>query len=180
MFRFGKKVSIGAVLMTLAILVLSANLIQIWQKLNISNFKTIRPNGIGVATATVSSISLTPTSSISNLKQSQPKILISPSKITLDNDGTIVEMTPGQSFLLALNQKPTDMSVSWNVDIANSDIISQKTNILITKDSQGVYEAKAIGTTTLTAVNSYPCQKTKSPCFLPNRIFRVIIVVSKN
>ncbi len=92
--------------------------------------------------------------------------------VTLGDDGKTITLKVGDRFLLALGS-----GYDWTVNVANQAIISRVVNITVVSGAQGVYEAKAAGSTTLTAVGNPVCRKVQPPCGLPSRTFKVQITV---
>ena len=79
----------------------------------------------------------------------------------------------GDSFLLDLG---TDI-YDWEVTIADENILTMKKGVMVIQGAQGIYDALATGTTTLTAVGSPKCLQSQPPCGMPTLLFKVTIVV---
>ncbi len=92
--------------------------------------------------------------------------------VTLGDDGKTISLKVGERFLLALGS-----GYDWTVNLSNPAIISRVANITVVNGAQGVYEAKAAGSATLTASGSPVCRKVQPPCGLPSRTFKIQITV---
>lgn len=109
------------------------------------------------------------------LSESQgAQILTSPPEVVRANQGATVELPVGSSFALHLGEAPPD----WQVTVDDQSILSRKPNILTVRGVQGIYEAHAVGTTTLMATGTFPCQ-TATPihCMIAVPAFRITVVV---
>ncbi len=95
-----------------------------------------------------------------------------PSSVTLGDNGKTVNLHVGDRFLLALGT-----GYDWTANVADQAIVSRVVNVTVVQGGQGVYEAKKIGSTTLTATGEPPCRKVQPPCGLPSRTFKIQIVV---
>lgn len=92
--------------------------------------------------------------------------------ITLDQNGQTIQIKVGQRFLLNLGDQYT-----WDISVADQNILSRVVNIMVIKGAQGVYEAHAVGTTTLTAVGDPTCRQSQPACDTPSLQFEVHINV---
>ncbi len=109
------------------------------------------PSGPELPRATVPSQAapLTPTPS----SPPRPTSLNSPGlAVTMADDGKTIALEVGQRFLLSLAQ-----DYEWTVTIDDPSILSRVVNLAVAKGSQGVYEAKKAGTTTLRATGVLIC-----------------------
>jgi len=79
----------------------------------------------------------------------------------------------GQQFLLDLGS-----SVDWAVTLADQRIVERVVGVLVVQGAQGIYAARAPGTTVLTAVGSPPCA-SGGACPLFRLGFRLTIVVDR-
>lgn len=82
-------------------------------------------------------------------------------------------MHVGDSFLLNLG---TDI-YNWTVNVDNQDVLHLKVGVMVIKGAQGIYEALAPGTATLTATGDPLCRHAQPPCAIPSILFSVTIVV---
>jgi hypothetical protein len=98
-----------------------------------------------------------------------------PAKVTPAWNGKTVWMKPGQSFLLALGGPPP----TWEAKVTRPGVLSRQVNITVVKGAQGVYRAHAVGRAVVTAVDHWPCQDATPPCLLPNRLFKLVVVVRR-
>ena len=96
-----------------------------------------------------------------------------PSAITLENNGMTFHLRVGDSFLLNLGADVYD----WDVTVADQNVFSMRMGVMVVKDAQGIYDALAPGTTTLTAVGNPKCLQASPPCRMPTILFRVTLVV---
>jgi photosystem II stability/assembly factor-like uncharacterized protein len=93
--------------------------------------------------------------------------------VSLKNDGTVIQLQPGERFLLKLGEDN-----DWTVTVTDQSIVSRVAGILVVRGAQGVYEAHAAGSTTLTATGDPVCRQAQPPCASPTREFRLDIIVS--
>ncbi len=94
--------------------------------------------------------------------------------VTLADDGKTVHFKVGQRFLLNLGAE-----YNWNPVVADQSIVSRVIGILVIRGAQGIYEAHAPGTTTLTATGDPTCRQSKPACAMPSRVFKVTLVVEQ-
>jgi hypothetical protein len=73
--------------------------------------------------------------------------------ITLTDNGKTFIAHPGESFLLNLG---TDV-YEWVVDIDNLNVLTRKKNVMVIRNSQGIYEANSLGQAVLTAIGNPLC-----------------------
>jgi photosystem II stability/assembly factor-like uncharacterized protein len=92
--------------------------------------------------------------------------------VTLSDDGGTIELSVGQRFLLDLSA-----GYDWTITVADPAIVSQVTDVLAIQGSQGLYEARSVGRTTVSAAGDPVCREAQPPCAAPSRAFSVQIVV---
>lgn len=97
----------------------------------------------------------------------------SPASITLEDKGKTFTFQVGDSFLLNLG----DGVYEWTVTVDNQDVVALKIGVLVIKGAQGIFDALAPGTATLTAVGDPLCRKSTPPCMIPTTLFKVTLVV---
>ena len=90
--------------------------------------------------------------------------------VTQADNGTTLHLAVGQQFLLDLGS-----SEDWAVTVANQDVVSRVIGVLVVKGAQGIYAARASGTTVLSAIGSPHC--TSGVCPLFRIAFKVTITV---
>ena len=90
--------------------------------------------------------------------------------VTMADDGTTLQLTVGQRFLLDLGS-----DLEWAVSVADEEVVQRVPGVLVIRGAQGIYEARATGTTVLTAVGSAACSSGACPLFRLG--FHVTIVV---
>ena len=136
--------------------------------------------GGGSAAATVATVS-SGTPGTGNLATAPASPVASPPAITpgtngltvtLADDGRTVLLPVGGRFLLQLG---TDFD--WTVNVADPSVVSRVPNVLVVRGAQGIYQARAVGTTTLTASGDPPCRKATPPCAVASRLFRITVAV---
>lgn len=98
----------------------------------------------------------------------------SPVEVTQADNGRTIAMHVGDRFLLNLGE-----GAAWAVEIADPAVLSPVGGMPAAEGSQGLYEARGAGSTTLTATNEPPCRKTRPPCMLPTRVFEVDVIVGQ-
>ena len=81
-------------------------------------------------------------------------------------------MCVGERFLLNLGE-----GYEWTAVPADQTILRRVPNVLTIRGSQGLYEAHAVGRTTLTVTGDPACRQSKPPCGAPSRLFRLQVVV---
>ena len=80
--------------------------------------------------------------------------------MTQADNGTTLHLAVGQQFLLDLGS-----SEDWTVSVANQDVVSRVPGVLVVKGAQGIYAARATGTTVLSAIGSPHCTTGVCPLF---------------
>ena len=80
--------------------------------------------------------------------------------VTQADNGTTLHLAVGQQFLLDLGS-----SEDWAVTVANQDVVSRVIGVLVVKGAQGIYAARASGTTVLSAIGSPHCSSGVCPLF---------------
>lgn len=127
--------------------------------------------GASIATAT----SLPPAPTSAGTPEPAPTTAPDGSVVTLDNDQQTIHLKTGQRFLLNLGMDSYD----WTVEIQDQSIVSRVIGITVVRGAQGVYEAKAPGTTVLQASGDPFCRQSQPPCMMPSRLFKVTLVVEQ-
>ena len=94
-----------------------------------------------------------------------------PRTITHANQGQILHLAVGESFLLRLGDGP------WDVQITQSQILELDHGAKPSSGDQGVYRAREAGLTELVAVAMPHCIRDSPPCRVMTPAFRVLIVV---
>lgn len=130
-------------------------------------FKIVLFSLIGVMAAACVSINPMPTASPEPLPTGTSNLVV-----TLADQGKTITLHVGDSFLLDLGD-----TYDWNIQIADQSIISRVPNIMVIKGAQGIYDAHAVGTTTLSATGNPFCYSSKPPCLMPSILFEINIVV---
>jgi hypothetical protein len=120
---------------------------------------TLPDNGVTPAAGSAS----TPTAGLTS----------SPASITLEDKGKTFTFQIGDSFLLNLG----DGVYEWTVTVDNQDVVALKVGVLVIKGAQGIFNALAPGTATLTAVGDPLCRKLTPPCMIPTILFKVTLIV---
>ena len=93
-----------------------------------------------------------------------------PISVTQADNGTTLHLAVGQQFLLDLGS-----SEDWTVTVANQDVVARVPGVLVVKGAQGLYAARAGGTTVLSAIGSPHC--TSGVCPLFRIAFKITITV---
>ncbi len=93
--------------------------------------------------------------------------------ITLASDNQTYHLKVGQRFLVNLGMD----TYNWDVTIADQSIASRVIGVMVIRGAQGLYEARAPGTTTLTATGDPLCRQSKPACMMPSRMVRVTLIV---
>ncbi len=95
--------------------------------------------------------------------------------ITMNDNGRTITLQVGEQFLLNLCD-----NLDWQWQIDYPAIVSRVPNVLTIRGSQGLFEARQPGQTTLTARGDPPCRKAQPACMTPSFLFRAQIVVRAN
>jgi hypothetical protein len=93
--------------------------------------------------------------------------------ITLEDNGKTFNLKVGDSFLL----NPGTDIYDWTVTVDNENVLHLKMAVLIIRGAQGIYDALAPGTATLSAIGNPTCLQASSPCALPSILFTVTVIV---
>jgi hypothetical protein len=91
--------------------------------------------------------------------------------VTIADNATTLHLAVGQQFLLDLGS-----SLDWAVTVADPGIVQRVAGVRVSQGAQGLYVARAAGTTVLSAVGSPHC--TSGVCPLFRLGFSVTITVS--
>ena len=92
--------------------------------------------------------------------------------VTLADDGTTVTLAVGQRFLLNLGS-----GFDWTVTVADPSVVDRVRNVTVIAGAQGLYQAKSVGRTELSAIGDPPCRKSTPACGAPSRAFKVELAV---
>jgi len=92
--------------------------------------------------------------------------------VTLADDGQTLTFQVGQSFLLFLGD-----NYDWSATAGDPAVVSHMPNVFVIPGSQGLYQARRPGHTTLTATGDPACRQAQPPCAVPSQVFSVQIVV---
>jgi len=92
--------------------------------------------------------------------------------ITRENNGETFTLHPGDRFVLQLGEE-----YIWTVKIADEAVVGRVVNITPVPGSQGVFEAKTAGATSLIVSGDPPCRTAKPPCSMPSVIVEIKLIV---
>lgn len=95
-----------------------------------------------------------------------------PRTITLDDNGKTIELAVGERFLLRLGA-----GEDWGVTVADPAVIVPIVNMPLPQGAQGLYEARQVGVTMLSAASAPPCRQNMPPCAQPTRAFSIQVRV---
>lgn len=95
-----------------------------------------------------------------------------PLPITLADSGRQVSLAPGQQILFQLSENYT-----WKIQVADPAVLGKLQTATPPGGSQGVFEARQPGQTSLTAVGDPLCRSAKPPCAVPSIRFQIEILV---
>lgn len=95
-----------------------------------------------------------------------------PRRLTLDDDRGKITLAVGDQLLVALGG-----DWDWTLEDFDTAILNNVTSKTLPKDAQALLEAKRTGRTELSLTGDPPCQKSRPPCGLQSRRFRVTITV---
>lgn len=134
--------------------------------------------GFGVASPTATVAAL-PATSVPGRQATPPTL--SPTStpapgqlrsLTLDDSGQTITFMVGERFLLNLGG-----GYDWTVEIGDPNLLGRVVDVPAIQGSQGWYEARQPGTTTLSATGDPPCRKVQPPCMAPSRLVQITMVV---
>ena len=94
-----------------------------------------------------------------------------PLVVTIADDGTTLHLMVGQQFLLDLGS-----GSNWSAKVGSEQVVRRVTGVALPVGSQGLFEARAIGTTFVSAIGVPPC--TSGDCAMFRLGFDVTITVS--
>jgi len=135
----------------------------------------LRGTGTGYMSVSVTgALTLPPIQFVIQVGSSSPAPTVSTQArtITLADDGQNIPLRVGERFLLDLGEGYT-----WTVNVEDQTIVARVVNVTVMRGAQDLYEARAPGTTTLSAGGDPTCRQVQPACALPSLAFRVDIVV---
>ncbi len=92
--------------------------------------------------------------------------------VTLADKDQTLTFQVGQSFLLFLGNDYT-----WNATAGDPAVVGRMSDVFVIPGSQGLFQARQPGHTTLTATGDPACRQEQPPCAVPSMVFDVQIVV---
>jgi hypothetical protein len=92
--------------------------------------------------------------------------------VTLADQGQTLTFQVGQNFLLFLGN-----DYAWKATAGDPAVVGHLPDVFIVPGSQGLFEARQPGHTTLTASGDPACRQAQPPCAVPSKVFSVQIVV---
>jgi hypothetical protein len=95
--------------------------------------------------------------------------------ITLDDKEKTFNIQVGDSFLLNLGGDVYD----WTVTVDNENVLRMKMGVIVIKGAQGIYDALAPGTATLSATGDPKCRQSNPPCGAPSILFTITVIVEQ-
>jgi hypothetical protein len=95
--------------------------------------------------------------------------------ITVADLGRPINLKTGERFLLFLQKA----AYEFNPVVLDTTVLQKVDDVEIIPGSQGVFEAKRAGSTTLQATGELPCHKTTPACAAPTLFFEFSIAVTE-
>jgi hypothetical protein len=95
------------------------------------------------------------------------------SGITLEDKGKTFKLKVGDSFLLNLGTDVYD----WAVTVDNENVLHLKMGVMVIRGAQGIYDAVAPGTATISATGNPLCLQSNPPCAAPSILFTIKLIV---
>ena len=95
------------------------------------------------------------------------------SGITLEDKGKTFKLKVGDSFLLNLGTNVYD----WTVTVDHESVLRLKMGVMVIRGAQGIYDALAPGTATLSATGNPLCLQSNPPCAAPSILFTITVIV---
>lgn len=99
--------------------------------------------------------------------------IIPESGITLEDKGKTFKLKVGDSFLLNLGTDVYD----WTVTVDHESVLRLKMGVMVIRGAQGIYDALAPGTATLSATGNPLCLQSNPPCAAPSILFTITVIV---
>jgi hypothetical protein len=93
--------------------------------------------------------------------------------ITLEDKGKTFKLKVGDSFLLNLGTDVYD----WTVTVDNESVLRLKMGVMVIRGAQGIYDALAPGTATISATGNPLCLQSNPPCGAPSILFTITVIV---
>jgi hypothetical protein len=94
--------------------------------------------------------------------------------ILIDDNLKTINVAVGENVMLLLNKEPYE----WTPSVQDSSIFQKVQDPPLMKGAQGIFQAKRIGSTQLSAIGEIPCNSAERPCLPSSALqFTVDIVV---
>jgi hypothetical protein len=93
--------------------------------------------------------------------------------LTLADNGTAITVAVGDRVELRL-----DVSLNWTVSVSDPSVLRRPPGILLVREVQGLWDAIAPGSATISAVGDAPCRSATPPCSVPSIVFSAAVIVS--
>ena len=95
--------------------------------------------------------------------------------ITFVDLGRPIDLKIGDRFLLFLEKG----TYEFNPVVLDTNVLQKVDDVELIPGSQGVFEAKRVGSTRLQAIGELPCHKTTPACLAPTLFFEFSIAVTE-
>ncbi len=93
--------------------------------------------------------------------------------LTLADNGTTVAVAIGDRVELRL-----DVNLTWNVSVSNPGVLRRPPGIALVREVQGLWDAIAPGSATISATGDAPCRLVTPPCAVPTLLFSATVAVA--
>ncbi len=92
--------------------------------------------------------------------------------LTLADNGSTVAVAIGDRVELRL-----DVNLDWSVSVSNAAVLRRPPGIALVRDVQGLWDAIAAGSATISATGDAPCRLATPPCSVPTLLFSATVTV---
>lgn len=92
--------------------------------------------------------------------------------LTLADNGTTIAVAVGDRVELRL-----DVSLSWTVSVSDPSVLRRPPGVALLREVQGLWDAIAPGSATISATGDAPCRLSTPPCAVPSILFSATVSV---
>lgn len=92
--------------------------------------------------------------------------------LTLADNGTMIAIPAGDRVELRL-----DVNLNWTVSVSNGNVLRRPPGIALVREVQGLWDAIALGSATISASGDAPCRLSTPPCLVPTILFSATVNV---
>jgi hypothetical protein len=92
--------------------------------------------------------------------------------LTLADNGTTITVAVGDRVELRL-----DVNLNWTVSVSDPSVLRRPPGIALVREVQGLWDAVALGSATISATGDAPCRLSTPPCSVPSLLFSATVNV---